>query len=408
VSDDTLRVLERAALERPDDLSAGWAYARELGRKGDRRAHYLEVSRLARAGVEEAWAVLEAWAPRPNRRSRRAPLRAAARLRETVVEGPTAPMGALAARDDCVVIRGERLVAWDLIEVGERLYTRELPGRAHVARCGDDLVLSPGDGTLVSIDARTGVERAACAWTEGFVQALEAEGDRLVVTASAAVNFLPDRSFVLDVGRRFGAVIARTGRPLFGAHVAGSRVFALLLPIEASTFGACDWEGREVWAAPRDGPRVPVPMGGDRELLLTRGERGVQAWEAATGSPRWTFPTQEVLNEWLITGETLVYVGQSDALVALDRGRGQPRWEHRGSQRLEFALAEDVLYVAHRESSRVEIVALDPLTGRPLWTRKLGFRSRSRVSFVHLIPLEHALVVVTGLPGRLIISRLDE
>ena len=62
--DEELRTLERAVRERPDDMRAGWAYARCLARAGQRRRHFFEVCRLARRGdlEKELAAAMEALA----------------------------------------------------------------------------------------------------------------------------------------------------------------------------------------------------------------------------------------------------------------------------------------------------------------------------------------------------------
>src|SRR5688500_4461930 len=63
MSDERLRALERAARERPDDLAAGWAFAGELERSGDRLRAHRELARLARQGDAPAIARVLAWSP---------------------------------------------------------------------------------------------------------------------------------------------------------------------------------------------------------------------------------------------------------------------------------------------------------------------------------------------------------
>ncbi|HJV23299.1 MAG TPA: PQQ-binding-like beta-propeller repeat protein [Holophagaceae bacterium] len=209
------------------------------------------------------------------------------------------------------------------------------------------------------------------------------DGTRLVV-----VQANPKKVVALDPG---------TGRPLWEVPFTGlldappqlvgdAVIFALdggrLVVLDGASGALRHLLRLPPWDAGRDGgpslrPRVLFPAAVGRTLVVAwhapsadlRPEHGVYAFDLATGASRWTaaLPGPSDLHP-LILGDR-VLLGGGGQLTMLDLETGTPVWNARLPVKGTF---ESCQYLEGRLFLRAsqDLLALDPVTGRVLWSQK--------------------------------------
>jgi len=218
----------------------------------------------------------------------------------------------------------------------------------------DDGVVYVGsdDGSVYAIDAATGRLR----WqrrTGGPVASTPA-----IASGRLYVSSYDGKIYALDV---------RTGEPLWKFATGGERRFEAkglhgMLPKQQTI------------ADPFD-VFLSSPVVAEGSVYVGSGDGNLYALDAATGEPRWTFRTGDVVHASPAFADGVVYVGSWDGdLYAVDARTGAEKWRFRGGQdpaihnQVGFqsspAVVDGVVYVGCRDAN---LYAIDAATGREKW-----------------------------------------
>ena len=218
----------------------------------------------------------------------------------------------------------------------------------------DDGVVYVGsdDGNVYAIDAATGRQR----WQRRT-------GGPVASTPAIAQG----RLFVASYDGKVYALDVRTGEPLWKFATGGERRFEAkglhgLLPKQQTI------------ADPFD-VFLSSPVVAEGTVFVGSGDGNVYAIDAASGEPRWTFRTGDVVHASPAFANGVVYVGSWDGdFYAVDARTGAEKWRFHGGQdpamhnQVGFqsspAVVDGVVYVGCRDSN---LYALDAATGQEKW-----------------------------------------
>ncbi len=330
MTDAALRALEREARARPSDLVAGWTYAVGLERAGERRALWLELCRLARAGDARAVAAVDGWLPGLGGTTPRAPELRAPRVARVALIADEAlesqavwwsrgsPTGAL------LVLAGSTLLALD--PLGEGVLWR----RERVAWCSpwaDDALVVSEDRTAVVRSASTGqADLGAGLVAHGPVHAVGARswGDRLVLHQD-------ERLQLFDVGAAFGQLLWRRPVATDGAQVHADLVLGWANEGPEFDLVALDLTtGERRWTLPvRPNPGPQFHWNADEQGLIVCDRIGreplVSALDLATGAVVWSGPYEHG-GGCVALGPRACVFEVDGQLVARARADGRPLW----------------------------------------------------------------------------------
>lgn len=367
MADDDLRALERAAKTRPDDLAAGRAWARALGRAGDPREHD-ELARLSRLGDAGAEAELAAWNPWPSPGGCwSGPALERLGSGWSVDLGPVVRLVGVGRRHLLVSEPGDGLVARGLDDLQVR-WRRGPCSDVHTVLTGDLVVTHANhdQGPLMAWDAATGKELAAARlgslrWVEPVA------GARAIVFDGAGDG----RLVLVDLRREAFGEVAWSRRVTLDPHVyhhaggpwvlVNDRVPSVL----AVATGKRAWrpdEADQLWAADASG----VLAGAGGQLVAFDPSERVVRWRFAPPGPIDRF--------WLAfdARTVLAIVGRRGhdpgEMVAIARDNGAVRWRRPLDLHVSMALLPDGLYLsrAQRVGHKVLqpwVTLIDPLDG---------------------------------------------
>lgn len=396
MADEDLRALMRAARTRPDDVAAGWAYARALARAGDPREHDVLVD-LARLGDVDAQAALDAWNPWPTPggnagRTWRGPAVAHLGAARSITLGRDAYLVGVGrqlvftrvAQEDALVARGldDLEVRW-----------RRGPCTLHAMLVGD-LIVGTDDGRLLAWDAATGRDVAEAKYRGPIQEVLPVDGGRAIVVAGG-------RTYGVDLrSSAFGQELFAYAHGRHASFVAGGPWVC----VSGSRTEILSVESGEVVRTVSRSDATTL-IGADAAGVLAS-DGGLTALDPRTGETRWRFEHPGRLDRRrLAHDERTVLAGFSgqgqvpSELVALARDTGAVRWRRPLDLHLTMALLPDAVYLAR--SRRVDhkvlqpwVTLLDPLTGVVRDERELPrvpLRSEPYVA-----PFPGGLLVVSG------------
>lgn len=347
--DESLRALERASRARPDDVAAGWAYARALERAGERRALFAELCRLDRLGDAAASAAIDAWhAPGPGLR---APRVHPAAFRDLA-------LAATGTLEDVERTRGGRLaLRFDdgslvVVDPGESVPVSREHDVVHLGRRGDDL-LHVMASRAVTRDGDVGRVINDLALETPVTRAV-ARGDRVLVAAEsgtlASIDLASDQNAWSHPG--WQQPLAAAGpTSLWGDTSMELRLFARDLgdghELWTRNLGSLLATNPLWWRLDRDGLVVQEAVSETPVLDVGRGEAGWSArWtelDPRTGEARWSVEGEPAFAA-LLTSSALVLFGPT-SVTALARHDGSTRWTTKGVEAQCVGAAEDVVYV---------------------------------------------------------------
>lgn len=169
-----------------------------------------------------------------------------------------------------------------------------------------------------------------------------------------------------------------------GVGIGGGRVF--VAASDGSVVALSAATGEELWSSPQSGEVLAPPQTDGERVYLQTFDGYVVALDAENGKKLWSFASSVPVLTLRGTSTPLLHQGQVIAglangkLVSLDAETGKLRWEQRVSspqgsteiERLvdidgELLIHNDVLYAV---SYQGRIAAIDPNTGRRLWSRE--------------------------------------
>jgi outer membrane protein assembly factor BamB len=235
---------------------------------------------------------------------------------------------------------------------------------------------------LPELPQPSGAARVARAWTLdlgkagfGFQPALV--GDSILALASEGVVVRLDAASGREIWR------VDLERALVGG--AGSDGETTAVAARDGTLIVLDSAGRQKWTARPGAEIASVPAVGFGLVVVRGTDNRVSAYDAGTGTRRWTFdrqPTPLVLRQTasVTVDRSSVYVGlPGGRLIAIAAGNGAQRWEvavgvPRGSNEIERIA--DVVGAPLSDGRQVCAVAwqgrlgcYDAQTGRVVWAR---------------------------------------
>lgn len=248
---------------------------------------------------------------------------------------------------------------------------------------GDVLILAPSGAPLLALDLETGAAKWTFAPPEGVWDRVYAsDGKRVFVGVKNGSLAALDVSngkllWQVDLGINVqvpplvseGIVYASTAfvGPELKPNVDGR---AKLFALDAKT-------GEELWVFESDNYILQTPtvsgdalyLGGnfyDPTPIDEGGHTRLYALDLATGSPRWTYESEDGFPKRLYaTEQTLVFVGYQDFMNGVDIETGELRWRYdTGNWTPSFLGAGDVVYFS---SANTLVFALDANTGESIW-----------------------------------------
>jgi hypothetical protein len=369
MSDEALRALEREARARPDDRAAAWACARGLERAGERRALWLELCRMARAGDDDASRAVDGWVPGlggttpPALASLRAPKveRVSLVRDEALRDDPL--LGVVRSADGRVLLRvGQTLLTFD--PVTERIEWRQQDVAA-LCPCGDDaLVVTRERSAFVRRGDRSDVVAAGLVG-DGAVEDALTWGDR------AIVHRADDSTQVFDLGDGFGRLLWQASRVTCLA-VTQDCVF-LLESDDCSTVDARDLDtGAQRWRRElRLEPEAPFLWRSDPRGAITserlHGVSMLTHLDARTGATVWSVslrrPAESVL---ALTADVVAVLHGYEHLCLWSRRDGRVLWTttiYPSATGSVGAADDDALYVATLIGERLDLTVYELKTG---------------------------------------------
>lgn len=409
MSDERLRELERRVKASPEDFAVVHELVRALERAGDPRRAHAELSRLARRRDTEA----------RRRLAERAPPRPSASVQGARSGLDPARESRIAQR--LVPFRGE----WHLrgatdellfVEIGVRLHaidTRTLEVRwrqldaATSALVLDGTVLTLGAGKLTVHDPATGLARAERPASR--VVAFAGEADRIALIEGADATARLVVRDTADAKEVWSQPLADRGTNL---GVAAGRLALLARhPLrQLSTLTIFELETGERILEREFEPDAARWIAMDSvSVLLSWQERFIE-FDLETGSDlRYDGEVRPCL-EACLTEERAVLL-RAGALEAVSRSTGRSAWRAKfaGLQRGgETVVAGDHAWSARAltDEDAVELTAHELGTGLDVRRQRVEVREGAR-KWPHLVPLEGAMLVLTGTQDRLVVVRLE-
>lgn len=247
----------------------------------------------------------------------------------------------------------------------------------------DTVIVTPSGAPLLALDLETGEELwrfvpAQGVWDRAFasdgkrifvglkdksIAALDASNGKLLWQKDLGINMqVPP---LVSDGILY-APTAFVGPELKPDAHGRAKLFAL----NAKT-------GEELWVFQSDNYILQTParnggvlyLGGnfyDPTPIDEGGHTRIYALDLATGSPRWTYESEDGFPKRLYaTEQALVFVGYQDFMNGVDTGTGELRWRYdTGNWTPSFLGAGDVVYFS---SANTLVFALDSNTGEGIW-----------------------------------------
>ena len=228
---------------------------------------------------------------------------------------------------------------------------------------GDRIVSSPVvDGGVVYVGSDDGSVYAVDA-ASGTLRWQRRTGGPVASTPAIANG----RLYVASYDGKVYALDARTGEPLWKFATGGERRFEAkglhgMLPKQQTI------------ADPFD-VFLSSPVVADGTVYVGSGDGNLYALDAATGEPRWTFRTGNVVHASPAFADGIVFVGSWDGdFYAVDAKTGAEKWRFHGGQdpaihnQVGFqsspAVVDGVVYVGCRDAN---LYAIDAATGKEKW-----------------------------------------
>lgn len=248
---------------------------------------------------------------------------------------------------------------------------------------GDTVIVCPSGLPLLALHLETGKERWRFTPAQGvWERAYTSDGKRVFVGLKDKSLATLDASngkllWEVDLGINAqvpplvsgGIVYAPTAfvGPELKPDVHGR---AKLFALDAET-------GEELWTFESDNYILQTPALNDNSLFVggnfydpipidEGGHTRIYALDIATGSPRWTYESEDGFPKRLYaTGQALVFVGYQDFMNGVDTETGELRWRYdTGNWTPSFLGAGDVVYFS---SANTLVFALDANTGETIW-----------------------------------------
>ena len=248
---------------------------------------------------------------------------------------------------------------------------------------GDTIIVTPSGAPLLALDLETGEELwrfapAQGVWDRAFasdgkqifvglkdksIAALDASNGKLLWQKDLGINMqVPP---LVNDGVLY-APTAFVGPELKPDAHGRAKLFVL----NAKT-------GEELWVFQSDNYILQTParnggtlyLGGnfyDPAPIEEGGHTRIYALDLATGSPRWTYESEDGFPKRLYaTGQALVFVGYQDFMNGVDTETGELRWRYdTGNWTPSFLGSGDVVYFS---SANTLVFALDANTGESIW-----------------------------------------
>lgn len=407
MSDVALRALEREARARPHDLAAGWAYAVGLERTGERRALWLELCRLARAGEPRAVAAVDGWLPglggtSPGVVGLRAPKVARVALiedeafeRDVVGLARSSPGGA------ALVLVGDELLAVD--PAREEVRWRQ-QGVAALEAYGDDaLVVARDRSALVRSAEVEDVSVGAGLVGPGTVIVASGWADRLLVRQAKG------RLGAFEVGAPFGRVLWQVDEHA-SPRVVGRQVLLCddrleVLSCRDLSDGHVRWRRalgdaddlHRWWDADMDGAVV-------HEWSAGRGAR-TTSLDLANGREVWSVSSSRAARCQALRSDVVV-VEEDDRLVAWSRADGRLSWSAPLQVGEPYAAAErdGLLHVAYVHDGVLHLLTIETRSGAPIGNARVRLPAAAADGSADLAVIHaQGIDVLVGTPSPLLV-----
>ncbi|MEU7860493.1 PQQ-binding-like beta-propeller repeat protein [Nonomuraea sp. NPDC049141] len=253
---------------------------------------------------------------------------------------------------------------------------RPAPATDGAAKC--DWIPPADDGAVVSLSVEwvSSSDASARKLYTAEAAAVEETGD--IDPTTEAPGFLSYT--VAETNGFYGATIINVGPVIVRLTSSSRQAVRLLSPLLRDHLLARYAPGVRApapvrergWSFPTDAAvrTKQVVTGG--VVYATSGDGTVSALDAATGAVRWRYRTDgSVEDDHVVAHGTVYAAGSTGRLVALDTGTGRPRWDRKITAFGDLVVAAGRLYLWTRHpawSSKAELVALDPASGKQLWS----------------------------------------
>ncbi len=217
---------------------------------------------------------------------------------------------------------------------------------------GNTVYVGSTDGHLYALDLATGTQKWAFA-------------TRARVTSSPAID--GGTVYFGSYDGAFYALDAKDGRLKWKFETGGERRFA----------------GKHLHGSEPAGETMPDPFDfylssptlSNGTVYFGSGDGNIYALDAAAGSPRWKFHTQDVVHASPAIADGILYVGSWDSyFYALDAATGEQKWRFKTGEDADThnqvgiqssaAVADGVVYFGCRDS---KFYAVDVRSGRQKW-----------------------------------------
>lgn len=150
--------------------------------------------------------------------------------------------------------------------------------------------------------------------------------------------------------------------------VAGGRVYVVGRDFSVAALSATD--GHELWRQPGtfDKDASPLPLD---DIVVGGGTTGLTAFDAATGTVRWTYATAGSIAHAPSAAGGAIYVGSEDGVLhAVDAATGAMIWtqDTHSTHFATTAVRDGVVYAMASSDDAAKLLAVDVDDGATIWT----------------------------------------